>query len=165
MKRPQLLLGLAFALCLAAPALADAPFGSLGVIGGNTNVSGVVSLHGWCLDNDDNIFAADILVDGDVVGRARYGRQRPDVERAFPGRPDSANAGFAFELDTTRFLNGLHFVQPRCTSRGGDVALARGKLLEFSNATHNLVPFGLIDHPNRNAQVFGNCTESTAATP
>jgi len=30
-------------------------------------------------------------------------------------------------------------------------------VLEFSNNSHNLVPFGRIDFPNRNAQLFGHC--------
>jgi len=74
MKRSQLLgrvivrslltLGLLTA-GLAMPASAQVPFGSLGgIAGGGTNASGVVPLHGWCLD-DAPIRAVDIYVDGE----------------------------------------------------------------------------------------------------
>jgi hypothetical protein len=166
MKRSQLL-GRVFVRCLltlglltvglAVPAAAQAPFGSLGgIVGGGTNATGVAPLHGWCLDNNA-IAAVDIYVDGNIVARAQYGKRRPDVERAFPGYPDSANAGFSFQLDTTRFLNGQHVVQPRCISSDGGATFVRSKVFEFSNNSHNLVPFGRIDFPNRNAQLFGRC--------
>jgi N-acetylmuramoyl-L-alanine amidase len=161
--RPWTLLGLILALGLATPALAEAPFGSLGgIVGGGSGGNGILPLHGWCLD-DDGILAVDIFVDGAIVGRANYGRRRPDVQRAFPGYPDSANAGFAFQLDTTRFLNGVYQVDPQCISKSGERTLGRGKRLEFTNTVENLVPFGLIDFPNRNAQVFGNCDAADPA--
>ena len=151
------LVGLVCLLCLAAPAMAQVPFGALGgIAGGGTSGTGVLPLHGWCLD-DDGIAAVDIFVDGQLVGRAAYGRQRPDVNRAFPGIADSLHSGFAFQLNSARFLNGLHFVQPRCTSQTGEVSFVQGRELEFINNTHLLVPFGRIDFPNRNAQLFGNC--------
>ncbi len=151
------LLVLASLFFLASPAWAASPFGSLGgIAGGATGGGGVLPLHGWCLD-DDGVRAVDIFVDGNLVGRAQYGRRRPDVARSFPGFPDSENGGFAFHLDSTRFLNGLHTVQPRCTSNTGEVSFLAGKVLEFTNTVHNLVPFGKIDFPNRNAQMLGDC--------
>ena len=151
------LLGFVCLLCLASPVMGQAPFGALGgIAGGATSGTGVLPLHGWCLD-DDGIAAVDLFVDGELVGRAAYGRQRPDVARAFPGIPDSLHSGFAFQLNSARYLNGTHFVQPRCTSQTGEVAFVQGRSLEFNNNTHLLVPFGKIDFPNRNAQLFGNC--------
>lgn len=144
-------------LSVAAPGFAQQPFGALGgIAGGDESGSGVLPLHGWCLD-DSGIAAVDIFVDGELVGRAAYGRQRPDVNRAFPAVTNSLFSGFAFQLNSARFLNGNHFVQPRCTSRSGEVIFVRGKELGFNNNTHLLVPFGRIDFPNRNAQLFGNC--------
>ncbi len=151
------LFGFVCLLCLASPVFGAAPFGALGgIAGGATSGTGVLPLHGWCLD-DDGISAVDIFVDGQLVGRASYGRQRPDVNRAFPGIPASLNSGFAFQLNSARFLNGIHTVQPRCTSRTGEVSFVRSKELEFINNEHLLVPFGRIDFPNRNAQLFGSC--------
>ncbi|HXU45498.1 MAG TPA: Ig-like domain-containing protein [Thermoanaerobaculia bacterium] len=157
MKRHQILAGAVFALILAAPAQAAAPFGSFGgkINGGNAGV-GVIGLFGWALD-DGGIAAVDILVDGAIIGRSTYGRGRPEVARQFPGFPNSAAAGFVYQLDTTRFLNGNHTIQPRVLSLTGEVTLLNSRKFQFNNITHNLIPFGRIDFPNQNAEMRGKC--------
>ena len=142
---------------LALPATAALPIGSLGGIsGGGTSGGGFLPLHGWCLD-DDGVAAVDIYVDGEIAGRASYGTRRPDVERARPGFPDSANGGFGLQLNTARYVNGTHTVEALCISNSGERRFLRARTLEFTNTTHTLVPFGRIDFPSRNAQLFGNC--------
>src|SRR5436853_6606403 len=87
MKRNVILGTIAVALLalLPAPARAAAPFGSFGgKVGGGNGASGRLSLQGWALD-DSGIAAVDILVDGIVVGRAQYGRARPQVAAQHPG--------------------------------------------------------------------------------
>src|SRR6185295_9230648 len=157
MKRHQILAGAVFALILAAPAQAAAPFGSFGgkINGGNAGV-GVIGLFGWALD-DGGIAAVDILVDGAIIGRSTHGRGRPEVARQFPGFPNSAAAGFVYQLDTTRFLNGNHTVQPRVLSLTGEVTLLNSRKFQFNNITHNLIPFGRIDFPNQTAEMRGKC--------
>jgi N-acetylmuramoyl-L-alanine amidase len=151
------LLALVSTASLAAPAEAASPFGSFGgQSGGGNGGAGVIPLQGWALD-DDGILSVDILVDGAVAGRANLGRSRPGVAASFPGFPDSAHAGFAFQLDTTRYLNGLHTVTARVKSKSGEVVTLNSRTFEFLNTTHNLAPFGAIDFPNPNAEMFGTC--------
>jgi hypothetical protein len=115
----------------ATGAWAAAPFGNFGglVSGGNSG-NGVEPVFGWALAQT-GVFAVDIVVDGAVVGRANYGRGRPTVTKEFPNYPDSAAPGFGYELDTTRFLNGMHV---------------------------DLIPFGKIEFPQLDATMYGNCT-------
>jgi len=157
MLRRHSFLAVITVLFWAVPAMAAAPFGSFGgIVGGGNGGAGVIPIHGWALD-DNGVDAVDIVVDGLVVGRAAYGRTRPGVTQLYPGYPDSAAPGFAFELDSTRFLNGLHRVWARVTSATGEVVDLDSAVLEFTNLSHNLVPFGAIEFPNPNADLLGNC--------
>lgn len=141
----------------ASPAGADEPFGRFGGIAGGGNAGGgILPLHGWALD-DDGVQAVDIFVDGNIAGRARYGRNRPGIPAIFPGFPDSTAAGFALRLDTSRYHNGLHEVTARVLSKSGEVVFLNKKVFEFTNTTATLLPFGRIDFPQRNAHLFGNC--------
>jgi hypothetical protein len=144
-------------LMVAAAAHAAPPFGYLdGKAGGGNGGSGVIGLTGWALD-DDGVRAVDIFVDGVPVGRARYGRNRPGVTRHFPGYPDSDAAGFGFGLDTTQFLNGLHEVQARVTTETGERHYLNSVEIEFTNTTALLAPFGEIEFPRPNAELYGTC--------
>src|SRR6185295_17229829 len=118
----KVILSAVAALLLASvPALAAPPFGSFGgIVGGGNAGAGLIPLTGWALD-DDGVLAVDILVDGVLAGRAFYSRARAGVTAKFPGYPDSAAPGFAFELDSTHYLNGLHTVTVRVKSKAGEV--------------------------------------------
>lgn len=156
MKR-NIVLVLAVALLVSAPAWAAKPFGVFGgKVGGGNAASGLLPLHGWALD-DNGIEYVDILVDGAVAGRASYGRSRPKVTQQFPGYPDSALPGFAFQLDTTRYLNGNHTVTPRVKSRNGELINLRSQRFQFTNLTHALDPFGRLEFPQHQAELRGNC--------
>jgi hypothetical protein len=160
MRRKALLTVAVLALLVsggATSAWAAAPFGWFGGLarGGNAG-NGVLAVQGWALA-DTGVGAVDIVVDGDIVGRANYGRSRPTVSQLHPGLPDSAAPGFGFQLDTTHFLNGMHTVTARVTSRSGEVALLNSLQLQFTNTTHDLLPFGRIEFPNQGAEMPGNC--------
>jgi N-acetylmuramoyl-L-alanine amidase len=146
------------AVAAAPTALAqgDRPFGLIGPIDGGNAASGVVALAGWALD-DDGVDSVDVLVDGVVVGRALYGAARPDVAIVHPGFPNAGNAGFVFELDTTRFVNGLHVVGGLIEADNGERGFLTPMVLEVMNASALLAPFGEIRHPLPNAELFGNC--------
>lgn len=161
MKRNVLLSALLSAigvvLLASAPALAAPPFGSFGgIVGGGNAGSGIIPLHGWALD-DNGVQAVDILVDGAVAGRAQYQRARAGVTARFPSFPDSELPGFAFELDTTHYLNGLHSVAPRIRSRAGEVVTLPARTIQFSNVEHALAPFGTIEFPKPQAEMRGTC--------
>jgi N-acetylmuramoyl-L-alanine amidase len=152
-----LLVGLVGFCIGVSAAFAAPPFGSFGgKVGGGNSGAGLLPLHGWALD-DDGVAAVDILVDGVIVGRAIYGRTRPVVTDRFPGFPDSAAPGFAFQLDTTRYLNGLHTIGARVRSETGEVTNLNSRVFEFLNLTHNLAPFGEVEFPNPQAELRGNC--------
>ena len=161
MKRNVLLSALLSAigvvLLVSAPAVAAPPFGSFGgIVGGGNAGSGLLPLHGWALD-DNGIQAVDVLVDGLVAGRAHYGRARAGVTARFPGLPNSDLPGFAFELDTTHYLNGLHSVAIRIRSRAGEVVTLPARTIQFSNVEHVLAPFGTVEFPKPQAEMRGTC--------
>ena len=169
MKRIVVLTALSIALLALASTGADAasaaaPFGMLGGIsrGGNAG-EGTLPLTGWALARD-GVFAVDVVVDGGIVGRAFYGRSRPGVAVSHPGFPDSAAAGFAYELDTTHFLNGLHTITARIESKTGLVSYTNSRTVELDNVTANLLPFGKIDFPNANDEMAGDCSATNRRT-
>lgn len=157
MKRNVFLFAVAAVLLASVPASAAPPFGSFGgIVGGGNAGGGVIPLTGWALD-DNGVQAVDVLVDGVVAGRANYGRARAGVTARFPGLPDSALPGFAFQLDTTRYLNGNHTVAVRVRSRAGEVVLLEPRTFNFNNVEHDLEPFGAIDFPRAQAELRGTC--------
>jgi N-acetylmuramoyl-L-alanine amidase len=157
MKRNLILAAIAVALLASAPAWAAAPFGSFGgKVGGGNSGAGMLPLFGWALD-DSGVERIDALVDGVVVGQASYGRSRPQVTRRYPGYPDSAAAGFSYELDTTHYLNGRHTVAFRVKTRAGEYLMLNSMAFEFLNVQHALAPFGRIEFPDRGAELRGTC--------
>jgi N-acetylmuramoyl-L-alanine amidase len=157
MKRNVILFAVTAALLASVSAWAAPPFGSFGgIVGGGNAGSGLVPLHGWALD-DDGVAAVDIQVDGVLAGRASYGRARAGVTARFPGFPDAALPGFAFELDSTRYLNGLHTVTVRIKSKTGEVTSLPSKTFQFHNVEHDLAPFGRIEFPQAQAELRGKC--------
>ena len=156
MKR-NIMMVLAVALLVSAPAWAARPFGVFGgKVGGGNSAAGQLALHGWALD-DNGIEYVDILVDGAVAGRAHYGRSRPKVTQQHPNYPDSRLPGWAFQLDTTHYLNGNHTITPRVKSKSGEVINLRSQRFQFGNVTHALDPFGKIEFPQHQAELRGNC--------
>jgi N-acetylmuramoyl-L-alanine amidase len=157
MKRSIILSAVAVALLVSAPAWAAAPFGSFGgKVGGGNSGAGMLPLHGWALD-DSGIASVDILVDGIVAGRAHYGRSRPGVLQRYPSFPNAATSGFAWQLDTTHYLNGTHTVTARVKSNTGEVVTLEPRVFLFHNLEHNLAPFGKIEFPQSNGELRGNC--------
>ncbi len=157
MKRNVIVSAIAVALLAAMPGWAAAPFGSFGgIVSGGNSGGGSMPLTGWALD-DNGVLAVDILVDGLVAGRASYGRARAGVTARFPGYPDSASPGFAFQLDTTHYLNGQHSVSVRVKSRAGEVVFLPSRSITFTNVEHDLAPFGTIEFPRPQAEMRGTC--------
>ena len=144
------------ALVSASPSHAKA-FGSFGgKVGGGNALDGSAPLFGWALA-DNGVAAVDVLVDGIIDGRAIYGRSRPGVTQAHPGFPDSALPGWVYNLDTTHYLNGFHTVSARVRSKRGETADLKAIRFQFNNTPSQLGPFGKIEFPNANAELFGEC--------
>jgi hypothetical protein len=156
MKR-NILLVLAVALSISAPAWAARPFGQFGgKVGGGNSGAGLLPLYGWALD-DDGVEGIDILVDGVVDGRANYGRTRPQVTKKYPNYPDSQHPGWVYQLDTTHYLNGLHTITARVLSETGELVNLKPLRFQFGNVTHALIPFGHIEFPKHQAEMRGHC--------
>lgn len=153
------LAAVALVAAVAAPrveAQGDRPFGLIGKLQGGNAASGVVALDGWALD-DDGVESVDVTVDGVVVGRAVYGAASPDVAIVHPGFPGADEARFVFQLDTTRFLNGLHVVGGLVTADNGERGFLTPVTMELLNSSALLDPFGQIRRPLPQAELFGNC--------
>ena len=71
-------------------------------------VTGKVTFQGWALSERGNIQQVEILVDGNFIGPAAYGFQRPDVQNAYPFVTNSLNSGWMFTMDTTKLGNDRH---------------------------------------------------------
>ncbi len=129
---------------------------------------GIVRVHGWALASS-GVKRVIIQVDGADVGQARYGSLRPVVQDVHPGFPDSAGAGFGFNVNGTDYQNGLHDITAKVETFGGRTVIlpavdASGEVLDdgvqrvfWTHNTATLHPFGKIDRPLRNAELYGTC--------
>ncbi len=157
MKRLSVVIAFLILALAALPALAEAPFGYFdGVHGAGNGGGGVIRMTGWVLD-DDGILAVRIYVDGIIAGQAKYGGSRPGVKSKFPGYPDSDAPGWGFRLNTAHYLNGLHSITVKAYSHSGEVMTLGSLTYHFINTTHNLKPFGRIETPFENTELFGIC--------
>ena len=82
-------------------------------------VGGEVPVRGYALDNDA-VARVDMLVDGEVVGRARYGTPSPELG-PFWGAIGT-DAGFEYVWDTRSVSEGEHRLGARVTDPAGRVS-------------------------------------------
>lgn len=166
---------LAMAVLLATP-VAQAQETVLGFFegpqGGLNAGTGAIGVVGWVLA-DSGIKRVTIQVDGVDVGEAIYGQFRPLVEDLYPDFVDSAGAGFGYNLNSTDFPNGQHDISAKVETWGGTIEIIpavgpQGDLIgldwpvTFTNNTTILTPFGRIDFPDRNADLFGVCDNTNS---
>lgn len=170
MRRKCLIsLGL-LAVLVAVPSLAQEQVIGFfeGPLNGFNAGSGAIGMTGWALA-DSGVKSVTIQVDGVDIGAAGYGIFRPLVEDQHPGFPDSSGAGFGYNLNSTDFANGQHDISAKVETFDGTVVIIpavrlggpvfpNGKMpVHFTNNTSILVPFGEINVPQRNADLFGVC--------
>jgi len=72
-------------------------------------VSGHVTVSGYVLD-PDGVSKLEVLVDGKVVGYAKYGIARHDIYNRYK-QYGIKNSGFNYELDTTKLSEGKHVIK------------------------------------------------------
>ena len=81
----------------------------------NSSVTGQTTLIGWAIDNtttkENSITKVEIYVDGNKLGDATYGSNRPDVCLAYPNRTGCPNVGYSYVLNTAGFTDGPHIVK------------------------------------------------------
>ena len=148
---------------------------------------------GWAIDDsvcadgvnfNCGIDHIDILVDGQIVagavccnfvnpppgsqssaGTALFGSTRPDVQAAFPDVPNSLFSGWAANIDTTQFINGLHVITVRATDGQGASRVIGSRTVQTDNASLNLHPFGEIDSPEDELTFTPICFSGESCTP
>ncbi len=83
--------------------------------------AGKLHLAGWAVSSA-GIAEIRVVFEGEVVGRADYGRERPDVGNKFPRLPQSRQSGFAFAgaVEPGR-LRAEHVLSLDVELAGGDV--------------------------------------------
>ena len=118
--------------------------------------SGFIGVAGWALATTP-IRRVVMLIDGQDLGQVAYGTARPDVTAIFPGFPNSDRPGWSYNINSTLFANGLHQVAVRVETTGGSTFILEGEDIFFNNNAHVLEPFGEIDAPGHNEDVFGTC--------
>jgi Bacterial Ig domain len=106
------------------------PFGALDMPLAGQDVTDVVSVAGWFLD-DVGIARVEILLDGKPVGMASYGIRRPDVATVYPYA--SEQIGFSYPLDTRPYANGSHQLLVRAADKAGNVAVLPGVSIVIHN--------------------------------
>jgi len=106
------------------------PFGALDMPLSDQDVTDVVSVAGWVLD-DVGIARVEILLDGTPVGTASYGIRRPDVATVYPYAAEQI--GFSYPLDTRPYANGSHQVSVRAIDKAGNVAVLPGVTIVIHN--------------------------------
>ena len=169
-------LALALLAMAWAPAAASAQETVLGFFegpqGGVNSGTGAIGMVGWALA-DTGVKRVTIQVDGVDIGQSIYGQFRPIVQDLFPDYPDSAGAGFGYNLNSTLFSNGVHAVTAKVETFGGTIEIIPAVdpqfnvyedgvyPVQFTNNTAILTPFGEINRPDRNADLFGNCSNTT----
>ncbi|MFB3170069.1 Ig-like domain-containing protein [Neobacillus sp. 179-C4.2 HS] len=114
-------------------------------------VKGISTVRGWFLD-DDGIARVDVLVDGQIVGQAKYGLSRTDVQRFYP-EYNNANGGYEFALDTKKYSNGAHKISVRATGKNGSTKQFDSNV-SIQNLDH-LPTVGFLDSPKSGSTVDG----------
>ena len=99
-------------------------------------LKGNVTFQGWAISEVVSITGVEIVVDGDFIGPAVYGFQRPDVQTAYPFITNSLNSGWRFTMDTTKLTNSRH----RLTVRVLDSSGRRTEIGSVDFYTQNLAP-------------------------
>ncbi len=89
------------------------PFGTLDTPAPGETISGTFLNWGWAMTPQPGFIAVDGLnvwvgVDGVNFAHPVYGIKRNDIAASFPGYANSDTGVGYYQLDTTRFSNGLH---------------------------------------------------------
>jgi hypothetical protein len=81
--------------------------------------AGGVALKGWAVCASPTI-AVKVLLDGDEIGDAELGMERPDVGNLFPSLPHARQSGFAFARQTGKPLRDEHLITLRLQRDDGE---------------------------------------------
>ena len=84
-------------------------------------VAGTYPVRGWVIDFQD-VYRLRVYVDGVLMGLAEHHLDSPELVEAQPWLPTlwARDAGFAYDLDTTRLTDGEHTLVIRSEDRQGN---------------------------------------------
>ncbi len=148
-------------LVAAAPAFGEVVEGFVDGFGGDCDGpgtpcsagTGFVGVFGWA-SAPSGIHRIEILLEsvqfpGTVhnLGRATYGLERDGL----------GPVGWAYNINSPLFANGLYDVWARVVTVGGTTEELAAKQVLFTNSTSLLRPFGELERPGHNEDVFGTC--------
>lgn len=74
--------------------------------------SGVANLRGWAIAKAE-LNRIELYMDGNLLYNIPFGGTRKDVERQYPGYPNSANSGFAMAFNYSNYAIGPHSITIR----------------------------------------------------
>lgn len=109
----------------------------------NSVISGDTIVDGWALDSA-GVSKVEILADGKLIGQAQYGRERLDVQKAYP-EYGNANSGYSYTLNTKLLNNGTQTISIRVTNNAGVATEAKSVIVNVQNEA--LPTKGSIDSP------------------
>lgn len=84
-------------------------------------LSGKYLISGWFLP-ENGVDKVEILIDGEILGEAKYGLQRFDILRQYPNYPDE-KVGFSYQLDAAQLPFETHQLAVLVTEIGGKQTL------------------------------------------
>ncbi len=126
----------------------------------NAALSGYAGLGGWAIAPAVPISGMAVTIDGISYGNASYGGARPDVCRSHPKLPNCPNVGWNFGLDTTRLINGTHFLAVSAYTAVGQSTVAT-RSFSVSNSSTASPILASIDTPReQNSILLGPVTFS-----
>jgi beta-N-acetylglucosaminidase len=125
------------------------PVGYIDSPSAGSTVNGISKVRGWLLDKG-GVSKVEVVVDGKVIGKAKYGMSRPDVLKVLPDYRN-ANSGYEFNFDTSKLTNGKHTISVKGTGKNGNVTELQAKTVTVSNSP----AVGFIDSPKNDSTVKG----------
>lgn len=123
---------------------ATKPFGAIDSPQSGETVSGTIRVQGWTLTPPPSKIPTDgstikIRVDGETVGRATYNLYRKDIAALFPGYANSDGAVAYYDLDTTKFKDGVHTLEWLVTDNAGNTDGVGSRYITIYNNPDNSV--------------------------
>ncbi|HEV8677840.1 MAG TPA: hypothetical protein VGQ90_00590, partial [Stellaceae bacterium] len=82
--------------------------------------AGRITLRGWAVCPSPTK-AIVVLLDGEDLGQAKIGLERPDVGNLYPGLPHARRPGFSFDLPTGKPIEGERVVTLRVCREDGEI--------------------------------------------
>ncbi len=102
------------------------PFGAIdSPTQGGTASGSAFRNNGWALTPMPNNIPTNgstinVYIDGGLLGHANYNLYRADIAQLFPGYVNSNNAWGYYDIDTTKYSNGLHTIQWTAADNAGN---------------------------------------------